>query len=76
MGLNPADVTFTYGHHGYTIVYKGIPIGGAGLLNNNQKKKSNLKLFRQQAETTRRNILDNKMRSDMRLKIKNINETN
>jgi len=73
MKINPADITFQYGHHGYMMIYKGKTIGGAGTQNKSRKSNSNLKYFREMAELTRRDILSGKIRPDMKFLIEKIN---
>lgn len=76
MNINPSDVTYSYGYHGYMIMYKGRNIGGAGTQEKGKKYCSNLNYNREMAEITRRDILDGKMRPDMKFLIKKINREN
>lgn len=47
------DISYYYNAKGYMMTYKGRPIGGAGIDRTARGCRSNLKLFKQAAETTK-----------------------
>ena len=55
--LSEADIHYSYNARGYMMYYKGQPIGGAGIDKSAKGSSSNLKLFRQNAEATKRTLL-------------------
>ena len=55
--IRAEDIRYTYDTRGYMMYYKGKPIGGAGIDRSAKGCRSNLKLFRELAEVTKRNIL-------------------
>lgn len=57
--MNKSELTYSYGTRGYTVFYKGKPIYGVGIDKSAKGCKSNLKLFKQQAEMEISNILNN-----------------
>ena len=51
------DITYSYDTRGYMMYYKGNPIGGAGIAKSAKGCRANLKLFREQAAATKRELL-------------------
>lgn len=59
MAINPDDVAYSYNVYGYTLYYKGRPIFAAGVDKRSLKRKphrSNLKLYRDEAELMKNKI--------------------
>lgn len=56
--INANDISYSYNTRGYMLYYKGKPIGGAGIDKNAKGCRSNLKLFKEQAELDKRAILN------------------
>ena len=52
-----SDIHYEYNTRGYMLYYKGKPIGGASIDRNAKGCRANLKLFRECAESTKRQIL-------------------
>lgn len=57
--MNKSELTYSYGTKGYTIFYKGKPIYGVGIDKSAKGCKTNLRLFKQQAEMEINKILNN-----------------
>ena len=57
--MNKSELTYSYGTRGYTVFYKGKPISAVGIDKRSKGCKSNLKLFKQQAEMEINRILNN-----------------
>lgn len=55
--ITETDITYSYDTRGYMMYYKGEPIGGAGILKSAKGCRANLKLFREQAAATKRELL-------------------
>lgn len=68
--IRAEDIHYEYDTRGYMMYYKNKPIGGAGIDKYAKGCRSNLKLFRDCAEETKRKILagyiDNYMRDRIR----------
>ena len=56
--INEKDISYSYNTKGYMLYYKNKPIGGAGIDKHAKGCRSNLKLFREQAEHDKRAILN------------------
>lgn len=52
--MNANDLSYSYDTKGYMMYYKGKPIGGAGIDKYAKGCKANLKLFKEQAELTKK----------------------
>lgn len=50
------DIHYEYNTRGYMLYYKDLPIGGAGVDRHAKVSRSNLKLFRDCADRTKRQI--------------------
>ena len=57
--MNKSELTYSYSTRGYTIFYKGKPIYGVGIDKSAKGCRSNLRLFKQQAEMEIHRILNN-----------------
>ena len=57
MKIDEKDISYSYNSRGYMMYYKGQPIGGAGIAASARGHRSNLKLFRDHAEVTKRSIM-------------------
>ena len=55
--MNASDITYNYDSRGYTMYYKGKPIGGAGIAKSAKGHRSNLTLMRSYAESTKNSLL-------------------
>lgn len=55
--MNASDIHYSYSTRGYMMYYKDQPIGGAGISKYAKGCRSNLDLFRNQAEATKRALL-------------------
>lgn len=70
MKVAESDIHYEYNTRGYMMLYKGKPIGGAGIGAEAKGCRANLSLFQRCAESTKRNILagyiDGYMRDAMR----------
>ena len=64
--INREDLSYSYNHRGYTILYKGKPIGGAGLLPTAKVRNTNgnREFHKGQAEIAIRGILEGR-RADL-----------
>lgn len=51
------DIHYEYNTRGYMMYYKGQPIGGGGIDKHAKGCRSNLKLFREYAESTKRSLV-------------------
>lgn len=51
------DIHYTYSTRGYMMYYKDQPIGGAGIDKYAKGCRSNLKLFKESAEATKRGLV-------------------
>lgn len=56
--MNANDLSYSYDTKGYMMYYKGKPIGGAGIDKYAKGCKANLKLFKEQAELTKKRLLN------------------
>lgn len=56
--INANDISYSYNTKGYMLYYKGKPIGGAGIDKNVKGCRSNLRLFKEQAEFDKRAIIN------------------
>ena len=75
--MKASDINYTYTHHGYTMLYKGKPIGGAGTRQYGYsgpppRLPSNLKFNREQAQVTKRKLLDGHIPKYMQIVIDRI----
>ena len=57
--MNKSELTYSYSTRGYTVFYKGKPIYGVSIDKSAKGCKSNLRLFKQQAEIEINRILNN-----------------
>lgn len=55
--MKESDISYSYNTRGYMMYYKGEPIGGAGIDKSAKGCRSNLKLFKEGAEVTKRWLL-------------------
>lgn len=57
--IDKRDLSYRYNHRGYMMLYKGQPIGGAGILSHIKKRntRQNRDFFKEQAELTKRDIM-------------------
>ena len=55
--IEEKDLWYEYNTRGYMLYYKDRPIGGAGILKSAKGCRSNLKLFKEEAEMDKRAIL-------------------
>lgn len=51
------DIHYSYDTRGYMMYYKGQPIGGAGIDKYAKGSRGNLRLFRESAEVTKRELV-------------------
>jgi len=72
--IEAKDIHYEYNNRGYMMFYKGKPIGGAGISREAKGCRSNLKLFRDSAENTKRAILAGRIDAFMREEIVKIDE--
>lgn len=72
--VNESDIHYEYNTRGYMMYYKGKPIGGAGIDRSAKGCRSNLKLFRDYAESTKRQILAGHIDAHMREAMEKIDE--
>ena len=70
--IEAKDIHYEYNTRGYMMYYKGKPIGGAGIGNGAKGCRSNLKLFRDYAESTKRSIVSGHIDVYMREQIEKI----
>lgn len=56
--IEEKDIYYSYNTKGYMLYYKDKPIGGVGIDKHAKGCRSNLKLFREQAEYDKRAILN------------------
>lgn len=70
--LNAEDIHYEYNTRGYMMYYKGKPIGGAGISREAKGCRSNLKLFRDYAESTKRAMLSGHIDEYMKKQIEKI----
>lgn len=54
--IDTDEIHYEYNTRGYMMYYKGIPIGGAGIDRNAKGSSANLKLFRECADRTKRQM--------------------
>ena len=54
--IDPDDIHYEYNSRGYMMFYKGNPIGGAGISKEAKGHRSNVKLFREYAQSTKGRI--------------------
>lgn len=75
--INPNDIHYEYNVQGYMVYYKDKPIYGAGIDKIDKRRRSNLKLFREEAELVKRQIVNGFMGQDTkdRIKIIDLEET-
>lgn len=64
--ISASDIHYEYNTRGYMMYYKGKPIGGAGIDKHAKGCRSNLALFRNYAESTKRSILAGRIDAHMR----------
>ena len=74
MAINPDDVYYTYSTRGYMMYYKGKPIGGAGIAKSAKGCRSNLKLFKDLAESTKQRICSGFVDAYMKEQIEKIDK--
>ena len=74
MNIKPEDIHYEYDSRGYMMYYKGFAIGGAGIDKYAQGCRSHVKLFKECAVQTKRNILSGYIDKYMLDKIKEIEE--
>lgn len=62
--IKEEDLNFSYSHRGYTMLYKGESIGGAGVLDGVEVRntKGNRDFFKEQGTITKRQILNGRAR--------------
>lgn len=72
--MDRKDFSYTYDYFGYMIQYKNQNIGGAGVIERSKKLKSNLKLYKEEAESTISDILQGRIDSHMLEVIKRIDD--
>ena len=72
--MKPEELSYQCNVKGYMLYYKGKPIGGAGISREAKGCRSNLKLFRDSAENTKRAILAGRIDAFMREEIVKIDE--
>lgn len=72
--MKDTDISYSYNTRGYMMYYKGKPIGGAGISKTAKGCRSNLKLFKDAAEATKRQLLRGTGDSYMKAQIKAIDE--
>lgn len=68
----PDQLHYEYNTRGYMMYYRGKPIGGAGVDRLAKVSRSNLKLFRDYAESTKRRMLAGYIDKFMREQIEKI----
>ena len=56
--INPNALTYTYTSRGYTMYYKGLPIGGAGTDTEKKPHRSNVRLYKELAEIDKQRLLN------------------
>ena len=69
-----SDISYSYDTRGYMMMYKGKPIGGAGISREAKASRANLKLFRQSADATKREILSGRISEPMKRAIAKIDD--
>lgn len=72
--INPNDIHYEYSIRGYMIYYKGKPIYGSGIDKSAKGRMSNSRLFREEAELVKRQIVNGFMGQDMKDRIKTIDQ--
>ena len=72
--ISESDIHYEYNTRGYMMYYKGKPIGGAGISKEAKGCRSDLKLFRDIVESTKRKILAGHIDAHMRDVIRKIDE--
>lgn len=71
--MERSDFNAEYNHFGYMILYKGKPIGGAGVKERRRRRPSDLLYNKQQAGVTINAILDGRILPHMKKAIDKIN---
>lgn len=72
--IRPEDISYEYNTRGYMMLYKGKPIGGAGIDRSAKGCRGNLKLFRDCAESEKRAILSGYIEGRYQEAMKKIDE--
>ena len=73
--INPDDITYTYNKKGYTLYYKGKPVGGAGVDKYAKGCPSNVWLFQESAKLEKQAILNGRGLRTIMQAIQTIMET-
>lgn len=63
--ISETDVYYTYNTRGYMLYYKNQPIGGAGISKYAKGCRSNLSLFKELGEATKRDLLNGRANNFM-----------
>lgn len=56
--INPNTITYSYTSRGYTMYYKGLPIGGAGTITEKKPYWTNISVYKKLAEVEKQRLLN------------------